>query len=54
MDSCGRSEKQRKKCYVLCLHSIVERRGVATPLAGANVERGVEVVVTGKHGKQRG
>jgi hypothetical protein len=27
---------------------------MATPLAGANVERGVEVVVTGKHEEQRG
>jgi hypothetical protein len=29
-------------------------KAMAPPLAGANVERGVEVVVTGKHGKQRG
>ncbi len=29
-------------------------RAMATPLAGANVERGVEVVVTWKHREQRG
>ena len=27
---------------------------MATPLAGASVERGIEVVITGKHREQRG
>jgi hypothetical protein len=33
---------------------LAEWRAMATPLAGASVERGVEVELTWKHGEQRG
>jgi hypothetical protein len=44
-------------CNVVVVHkdiSLENVRAMATPLAGADVERGVEVAVTWKHGEQRG
>jgi hypothetical protein len=39
---------------VLCSSLLPNVKVMATPLAGASVERGVEVVITGKHREQRG
>ena len=42
------------KAEAMLRDSLENVLAMATPLAGANVERGVEVVITGKHRKQRG